>query len=258
LTILLPDPEDPEGFQPLLAMCVVRVIRYLGKNYIETHRDISDVLRHIIKNVSERLVRNIAILGHVTQREFFEELKCAIEKLPFVTVLSPVRAVKGKGPGYGVTLRCPSCEEYGSCGKKQEPPVQVSSVHPTELACLQELLKRLQDRHVNCAETVAKKAAADAASAATVGPDAPNVLQAMMQLQQAKSRAEAANKLALEAEKERDAAEKAVEELKRLWHPKRPRTDDDAGDAHEVLAEVENWDLSDNRQQATRVQKPPQ
>jgi hypothetical protein len=70
-----------------------------------------------------------------------EEVKCAIEKLPFVTVLSPVRAVKGKGRGYGVTLRCPSCEEYGSCGKKQEPPVHVSSVHPTELACLQELLK---------------------------------------------------------------------------------------------------------------------
>jgi hypothetical protein len=43
-----------------------------------------------------------------------EEVKCAIEKLPFVTVLSPVRAVKGKGRGYGVTLRCPSCEEYRS------------------------------------------------------------------------------------------------------------------------------------------------
>jgi hypothetical protein len=45
-----------------------------------------------------------------------------------------------------------------------------------------------QDRHVNCAEAVAKKAAADAASAATVDPDAPNVLQTMIQLQQAKSR----------------------------------------------------------------------
>ncbi len=117
-----------------------------------------------------------------------EEVKCAIEKLPFVTVLSPVRAVKGKGRGYGVTLRCPSCEEYGSCGKKQEPPVHVSSVHPTEEACLQELLKRLQDRHVDCAEAVAKKAAADAASAATVDPDAPNVLLAMLLLQQAKKK----------------------------------------------------------------------
>jgi hypothetical protein len=119
---------------------------------------------------------------------------------------------------------------------------------------LQELLKRLQDRHGNCAEALAKKAAADAASAATVDPDAPNVLQAMMQLQQAKSRAEAANKLALEAEKERDAAEKAVEELKRQLHPKRARTHDDAGDAHEMLAEVDNWDLRDHRQQATRLQ----
>jgi hypothetical protein len=54
---------------------------------------------------------------------------------------------------------------------------------------LQELLKRLQDRHVDCAEAVAKKAAAHASSAATVDPDAPNVLQAMMQLQQTKSRA---------------------------------------------------------------------
>jgi hypothetical protein len=139
-----------------------------------------------------------------------EELKCAIEKLPFVTVLSPVRAVKGKGRGYGVTLRCPSCEEYGSCGKKQEPPVQVSSVHPTELACLQELLKRLQDRHVNCAEAVAKKAAADAASAATVDPDAPNVLQAMMLFQQAKNRAKATQDRAKAAQDEAKVANKVA------------------------------------------------
>ncbi len=74
--------------------------------------------------------------------------------------------------------------------------------------------------------SIAKKAATDTASSDTVDPDVPNVLQAMMQLQQAKSRAEAANKLALEAEKERDSAEKAVEELKRQLQPKRPHTDD--------------------------------
>jgi hypothetical protein len=137
---------------------------------------------------------------------------------------------------------------------------------------LQELLKRLQDRHVECAQAVAKKAAADAASAATVSPDTPNVLQAMMQLGQAKSRAEAANKVALEAEKEKDAAEKAVEELKRQLQSKRERTHDDASDArrqlqskrerthddasdaHEMLAEVDNWDLSVHRREATRVQ----
>ena len=138
-----------------------------------------------------------------------EELERTIRALPFVTKLSPVGARNSHGHGYQVSLRCPSCEEYGSCGKKQEPPVQVSSRNPTELACLQELLKRLQDRHVQCAEAVAKKAAADAASPATVDPDTPNVLQAMMKLEQAKNRAEAANKVALEAEKEKDAAESA-------------------------------------------------
>ena len=64
----------------------------------------------------------------------------------------------------------------------------------------------MQDRHVECAEAVAPKAAADAASAATVTPDAQNVLQAMMQLEQAKTRAKAANTVALDAEKEKDAA----------------------------------------------------
>jgi hypothetical protein len=80
---------------------------------------------------------------------------------------------------------------------------------------LQELLKRLQDRHVECAQALTKKAAADAQAAATVNPDTPNVLQAMMKLEQAKARAKTANKVALEAQKEKDAAEKAVEELKR-------------------------------------------
>ena len=71
-------------------------------------------------------------------------------------------------------------------------------------------------------------------------PDAPNVLQAMMKLERANARAKTANKVALEAEKEKDAAEKEVEELKRQLQPKRARTDDDAGDAHEILAEVDN------------------
>jgi hypothetical protein len=174
--------------------------------------------------------------------------------LPFLTKLSLVRAHKGHGVGWRVSLRCSACEEYDRCGKKQEPPVQVSSVYPTELVCLQDLLRRLQDRHDECAQAVAKKDAADAVSAATVSPDTPNVLQAMMKLQQAKSRAEAANKLTLEEVEERDAAEKAVEELKRQLHPKRAHTHDDAGDAHEMLTEVDNWDLRDHCQQATRVE----
>ena len=87
-----------------------------------------------------------------------------------------------------------------------------------------------------------------------MNPDTPNVFQSMMKLEQANARAKTANKVALEAEKEKDAAEKAVEELKRQLQPKRARTDDDAGDAHDLLAEFDNCDLSDHRREATRVQ----
>ena len=86
-----------------------------------------------------------------------EEAKCAICKLPFVTVLAPVRAVADKGRGWQVSLSCSRCQEYVSCPKKQEPAVRLSRVHPTELACLQDLLNRLQDRHVECAQAVAKR-----------------------------------------------------------------------------------------------------
>ena len=179
-----------------------------------------------------------------------EELKRAIRALLFVTKLSRVDAHKDKAAGWGPTLKCVSCPVC--CGKKQEPPVQLSRDRKSELACLQQLLKRLQDRHVDCAEVLAKKAAADAASAATVNPDAPNVLQAMMKLDQANARAKTANKVALEADKEKDAAEKAVEELKRQLQPKRARTDDEAGDAHDLLAEFDNCDLSDHLREVTQ------
>ena len=41
-----------------------------------------------------------------------EEIKSAIRALPFVTKLSPVRAHKGHGDGWGVSLTCFACEEY--------------------------------------------------------------------------------------------------------------------------------------------------
>ncbi len=65
-----------------------------------------------------------------------EEAKYAIRKLPFVTVLTPVRAVGDKGPGWQVSLSCSRCQEYGSCPKKQESAVLLSRVHPTEVVCL--------------------------------------------------------------------------------------------------------------------------
>ncbi len=59
----------------------------------------------------------------------------------------------------------------------------------------------------------------------------------MMKYEQVKDRAKTANKVVLEVEKEKDATEKAVDELKRQLQPKSARTDDDAGDAHDLLAE---------------------
>jgi hypothetical protein len=61
--------------------------------------------------------------------------------------------------------------------------------HKTEVTYLQELSKRLEDRHVDCSEAVAKKASADATSVATVNPSTPNVLQVMMKIEQVKTRA---------------------------------------------------------------------
>ena len=144
----------------------------------------------------------------------------AIRAMPIVTTLSFVRAVKDKARGVRVTLTCYNCREYGSCEKPQEAPIHLSKQRTTMRACLQELRKRLEENHGKCAEALT---AADAQAATAVSPDAPNVLQAMMQLEQAKTRAKAANKLALEAEKEKDAAEQAVEELKRQLQPKRAR-----------------------------------
>jgi hypothetical protein len=48
------------------------VIQHLGKKSIQTNRDIPDVLRHIIKNVSKRLFRNI-LSGpcHAIEKLFF-------------------------------------------------------------------------------------------------------------------------------------------------------------------------------------------
>jgi hypothetical protein len=122
----------------------------------------------------------------------------------------------------GATLKCASSPV--SSGKRQEAPVQLSRDRKTELARLQELLKRLQNRHVDCAEALTKKATADAQAAAALSPDTPNVMQTMMLFQQAKKRAQAAQdrekaaqdqakaakKVALETEKDNDAAQKEV------------------------------------------------
>ena len=146
-------------------------------------------------------------------------------------------------------MLCPSCEEYGSCGKKQEPPVQVSSRHPTLHACLQELLKRLQEKHGKCAEALTQKAAADAQAAAAV--HTPDVMQTIMLLQQARFRAQGAEdrakasqdqakttkKVVLEAEKDNDTPQKGLQELQRVMEPKRARTNATTANDHEECDE---------------------
>jgi hypothetical protein len=87
-----------------------------------------------------------------------------------------------------------------------------------------------------------------------MNPDTPNMIQTMMKVDQAKDRAKTANKVVLEEEKEKDTVEKAVKELKRHLQPKRTRTDDDAGVAHDLIAEFDNCDLNDHRREGTRVQ----
>ncbi len=83
-----------------------------------------------------------------------------------------------------------------------------------------------------CAHAVAKLAATDAQTGASVSPDTPNVLEAMVQLE-ARTRAKAANKLALDAEKEKDD-EQEVQKLKQLL-AKRTRTHSTTANDHEVF-----------------------
>ena len=108
---------------------------------------------------------------------------------------------------------CYRSKEDDNCGKKEESPVHVSGEHPTELVYLKELLKRLQDRHVECAQTLTKKAAPDTVSTVTMTPDAQNVLQTMMEIEKDKTRVKEVNKVALHVEKPKDDAEQQVESL---------------------------------------------
>ena len=77
------------------------------------------------------------------------------------------------------------------------------------------------------------------------------VLMLHSRLKIVQERAAQANKAALEAEKERDELHNQIEQIEEQLHPKRARTHDDA---HEMLAEVDNWDLRVHRREATRVQ----
>jgi hypothetical protein len=149
-----------------------------------------------------------------------------------------------------------------STSKTGEVYPQIKSRHPTLLACLQELLKRLQDRHGEYAQAVT--------NAGKAPVHVPNVMQTMMMFQQVKHRAKTAqdrakstqvqtkvtNKVALETEKENDTAQKEVQELQRVMEPKKVRTHSATADDDEECEKqsCDDWDLTDHRREATHIQ----
>ena len=76
----------------------------------------------------------------------------------------------------------------------------------------------------------------------------------MMVLEHSKTRGKVSNNVVLETEKDKDSAEKEVHELTRQIQPKRSHTHDDGGDFHDMITEVDNWDLSVHRRETTHVQ----
>ncbi len=131
--------------------------------------------------------------------------------------------------------------------------------------CLRELGRLIQQDHgptcVAAAQNLqaAEKDAADASTKRShdegaASLNANQVLMLHSRLKIIQARAAQANKAALEAEKERDELHTQIEEIEEQLQPKRARSDADAGDAHEIHAEVDNWDLRDHRREGTRVQ----
>jgi hypothetical protein len=60
-----------------------------------------------------------------------EEEMRSVRALSFVTELSPVGAHNGHGDCFGVFLSYYGCRQHGSCGKRQESPVQLSRERTT-------------------------------------------------------------------------------------------------------------------------------
>ncbi len=84
-----------------------------------------------------------------------------------------------------------------------------------------------------------------------VSRNANDVLMLRAQLKSLGERTVISNKAALETEKSRDEIHNQIEQIEQRLCPKRVRSHDDA---HEILAEIDNLDLRDHRQEVTRVQ----
>ena len=180
-----------------------------------------------------------------------DELVRGIESMPFVSKLNQVQ---GERPGFQASLTCYAAREYDSCRCKQGNIVRVTRQRRTLLACLQDLSQQLQASHgQNCIDAAHALAREQAAAAAASRPPArdENVMASMMHLAQIRSQLEAATKRAVDAnaaclaaEREKDAAQLAVQELEKELQshcPKRARTAEQDDEPTEAVAE---WDLS--------------
>jgi hypothetical protein len=133
----------------------------------------------------------------------------------------------------------------------------MSSKFPTLRDCLRELGRLIQQDHGPTCVTAAQELQAaekDVADASTKRPadegtaslNGNEVLILHSKLKIIQTRAAQANKATLEVEKERDELHNQIQQIEEQLQPKRAHTDDDTGDVHEVLAEVDNWDLRDH------------
>ena len=190
-------------------------------------------------------------------------LKREIEDLPVVSSLSFIRAIGRDKAGYRVNLFCDAASLYGGCKDgacrvKRVGPVRMSTKHPTMRDCLRALLARIQQDHgSDCVAAVQAWQAASSTAESTKRPadegatsrNANDVLMLRAQLKSLGERAVIANKAALEAEKARDELHNQIEQIEQRLHPKRARSHEDGdGDAHEMLPEVDDWDLRVHRQ----------
>jgi hypothetical protein len=157
---------------------------------------------------------------------------------------------------------CLWCQAGGT-----HPHVEQSSLskRPTFGDYLRELGRLIQQGHdPTCVAAAQKLQAAekDAADASTKRPadegaaslNANEVLMLHSRLKIIQERAAQANETALETEKERAELHNQIEQIEEQLHPKRAHTHDDAGDAHEMISEVDNWDLRVHHRESTRVQ----
>ena len=153
--------------------------------------------------------------------------------------------------GYHVNLRCSAVSSYGDCDTQQVETIRMSSKCPSLIDCLPEFGQGIQRDHgPTCVPAVQKLQDVDEHDTSTRRPDekadslnATEVLILHTKMKIIQERAAQENKVVLEEEKVRDEFHNQIEQIEQWMYPRRTHTDDDAGDTHEMLAEVDNGDL---------------